>query len=140
MNNPDSAEIRRVSDRWLLVAALLGAAGVALGAFGAHGLRTMLASATDGEQRLAWWETGARYHLLHALACAVAAWSIERSAGARAARLAAGAFVIGTSLFAGTLYAMALGAPHWLGAITPIGGVSLIAGWIALAVSARRAS
>lgn len=139
MNNPESAEFRRVSDRWLLVAAVLGGLGVALGAFGAHGLRTMLASVADAEQRLSWWETGARYHLIHALACALAAWSHERSEGARSARVASALFVVGTSVFAGTLYAMALGAPRWLGAITPLGGVSLIAGWIALAISARRA-
>ncbi len=139
MNNPDSAEIRQVSDRWLAAAGVLGALGVALGAFGAHGLRTMLASASDAEQRLAWWETAARYHLFHALACAAGAWAIERSGGVRAARVSSALFVVGVTIFSGTLYAMTLGAPRWLGAITPIGGVSLIAGWIALAISARRA-
>lgn len=101
------------------LAALSGAVAVMAGAFGAHG-----ASGRAGE----WLRTGATYQMIHALAALLAA-----RAGIR---LAAGLFVGGAALFAGTLYAMALGAPHWLGAVTPIGGIGLIAGWLVLA--ARR--
>lgn len=99
------------------LAALSGAVAVMAGAFGAHGA---------GGQAAEWLRTGATYQMIHALAALVAA-----RAGAR---LAAGLFVGGAALFAGTLYAMALGAPHWLGAVTPIGGIGLIAGWLVLAV------
>ena len=125
------------TDRVLAVAALLGVSAVALGAFGAHGLTSMLASSIDTSERLAWWETAARYHLAHALACGLAAWAHERR-GARASIVSAASFVIGVLVFSGSLYAMALGAPRWFGAITPIGGVALMIGWIALAVAALR--
>lgn len=99
------------------LAALSGAVAVMAGAFGAHGANGPAAE---------WLRTGATYQMIHALAGLLAA-----RAGAR---LAAGLFVGGAALFAGTLYAMALGGPHWLGAVTPIGGIGLIAGWLALAV------
>ena len=127
----------RPADRWIAVAAVMGFTAVALGAFGAHGLEGALAGATDAAERLEWWETAARYHLMHALAVGLTAWAHERRPS-RASTIAATAFVIGVAIFAGTLYAMALGAPHWLGAITPLGGVSLLVGWAALAVSALR--
>ena len=116
------------TDRVLAIAALLGVSSVALGAFGAHGLTAMLASSIDASQRLVWWETAARYHLAHALACGLAAWAHERR-GSRASIVSAGSFVIGVLVFSGSLYAMALGAPRWFGAITPIGGVALMVGW-----------
>ena len=131
------AEGARPADRWIAVAAVMGFTAVALGAFGAHGLEGALAGVTDAAERLEWWETAARYHLVHALAVGLAAWAHERRPS-RASTIAAGAFVIGVVVFAGTLYAMALGAPRWLGAITPLGGVSLLVGWGALAVSALR--
>lgn len=127
----------RTTDRIVALAALCGLLGVALGAFGAHGLRAMLASVENGAERLAWWETGARYHLMHALAIGLVAFVHDR----RPSRLALGsaaAFAIGIVVFAGTLYAMALGGPRWLGAVTPIGGVSLLAAWSLLGVAALR--
>jgi uncharacterized membrane protein YgdD (TMEM256/DUF423 family) len=117
----------------IVVGALLGALGVMAGAFGAHGLKERLA-----EEALGWWQTGAHYQLFHAPAV-VAAGLLACLTGGRG-RVAAGLFSVGVVVFSGTLYALALGGPRWLGAVTPLGGVSLIAGWIALAVAARRAA
>lgn len=116
-----------VAMRLGMTAALLGALAVVLGAFGAHALRDRL-----GEADRAIFETAARYHLLHALAAVVAA---ERAARARAASTAGWAFVVGILLFSGSLYGMALGGPRLLGAITPLGGVAFILGWLLLAWS-----
>ena len=102
---------------WLVVlAALSGALAVGAGAFGAHG-----ASGAAAE----WLRTGAQYQLVHAVAALVAAQMGARGAG--------WLFVAGGAVFAGTLYLMALGLPRWLGAVTPIGGLALIAGWVWLA-------
>ena len=102
---------------WLMIlAALSGAVAVAAGAFGAHG-----ASGAARE----WLQTGGQYQLIHAVA-ALVALQLE-------ARGPAWLFVVGGAIFAGTLYLMALGLPRWLGAITPIGGTLLIAGWLWLA-------
>lgn len=105
----------------LLLAALSGALAVAAGAFGSHG-----ASGAAAE----WLKTGAHYQLVHAVA-ALVAMRME-------ARGPAWLFVIGGLIFAGTLYLMALGLPRWLGAVTPIGGAALIAGWLWLAWTALR--
>lgn len=109
---------------WWLGAAL-GFVAVAAGAFGAHALKARL----DPEQ-LAWWDTGARYLALHAPAALAASWiEAQGRTGARAARLL---FGVGCVIFAGTLWAMALGGPRWLGAVTPLGGLCLLAGWLRL--------
>jgi uncharacterized membrane protein YgdD (TMEM256/DUF423 family) len=105
----------------VVLAALSGAIAVAAGAFGAHG-----ASGPAVE----WLKTGAQYQLIHVVTALVAV-RME-------ARGPAWLFVIGAAIFALTLYAMALGAPRWLGAITPIGGALLIGGWLWLAWSAAR--
>src|SRR5215207_10081912 len=115
---------------WLTTAGISGFLAVALGAFGAHGLQARLADAVDGAKRLGWWQTAAQYHLLHALAVGVVALVAAR---APVARFAGSAFVLGTLLFSGSLYVMALGGPRWLGAVTPLGGLSLLAGWGILA-------
>ncbi|MFT3975675.1 MAG: DUF423 domain-containing protein [Sphingomonas bacterium] len=107
---------------WLLIfAALSGALAVGAGAFGAHG-----ASGQAAE----WLKTGAHYQLIHAVA-ALVALRLD-------ARGPAWLFVAGGGLFALTLYLMALGGPRWLGAVTPIGGTLLIAGWLWLAWSGMR--
>ena len=110
-----------------VVAALLGALAVVLGAFGAHALRAQLAEADR-----AVFETAARYQLLHALAAALAADRASRAPGSEAAGWA---FVVGTVLFSGSLYGLAFGAPRILGAVTPLGGLSFIVGWLLLAWS-----
>lgn len=109
---------------WILaVGASLAAAGVALGAFGAHALGDTL-----GEREMGWWETAVHYQMWHALALvAIAALPMQRT-GLPAAFLATGA-----GLFSGTLYVMALTGLRWLGMITPIGGALMIAGWLLLA-------
>lgn len=109
-----------------ITAAAIGAAGVALGAFGAHALRGRL-----DEASLQIWHTAVEYQFWHALALLAIA-SIAPALRARALRAAGVAFVIGIALFCGSLYALALGAPEGIGAITPIGGVAFIAGWVFL--------
>lgn len=105
---------------------LAGASAVLLGAFGAHALRDAL-DARGSEL----WHTAVSYHFWHALALAIAAMV----ATGRARRIAIPAFAIGIVVFCGSLYALALGAPRWFGAITPLGGVAFIVGWIALGVA-----
>ncbi|HKY36418.1 MAG TPA: DUF423 domain-containing protein [Polyangiaceae bacterium] len=114
---------------WLAVSGVSGFLAVALGAFGAHGLQGRLVDAADGAKRLSWWQTSAQYHLLHAVALGLVALLIAKAPGARFAGIA---FVIGTLLFSGSLYAMALGGPRWLGAVTPLGGLGFLAGWAVL--------
>ena len=116
--------------KWFVVlAGVLGALGVAAGAFGAHGLASRVTA-----ERLAVFETGARYHLLHTLALLACAWLCTQSTSL-SPRLAGALFVAGIVIFSGSLYLLVLLDQPKLGAITPIGGVSLIAGWIALAVA-----
>lgn len=105
----------------LVLAALSGALAVGAGAFGAHGAN---GAAVE------WLKTGAQYQLVHALA-ALVALRFE-------ARGPAWLFLAGGAIFSGTLYLMAIGLPRWLGAITPIGGALLIAGWLWFAWSGMR--
>lgn len=108
----------------LAMAGLTGALGVGLGAFGAHALATRLMPAD-----LAIFETGARYQMFHALALlGLGAW-LDRNPSRRL-QWAARAFGLGVIIFSGSLYALVLTGHRWLGAITPLGGVALIAGWI----------
>lgn len=101
----------------MFLAALSGAVAVAAGAFGAH--------AASG-QAAEWLKTGGSYQLIHAVAALVAL--------RMDARVPAWLFIAGGAIFAGTLYLMALGLPRWLGAVTPVGGVLLIVGWLLLAM------
>ena len=105
-----------------ILAALSGALAVAAGAFGAH------AAQGDAAE---WLKTGGHYQLIHAVA-ALVAWKLE-------AKGPAWCFIAGGAIFAGTLYLMALGLPRWLGAVTPVGGAALIAGWLWLAWQVARA-
>jgi uncharacterized membrane protein YgdD (TMEM256/DUF423 family) len=115
---------------FFVAGAVLGGAGVALGAFGAHGLKARVSP-----EMLAVFETGVRYHLVHALALLAAGWAAERWPGPWTA--ASGwLFLAGIAIFSGSLYALVLSGQRWLGAITPLGGVAFIAGWVALAVGA----
>ena len=117
---------------WFATGAVLCALGVVLGAFGAHGLRERLTA-----DLLAVFETGVRYHLIHALGLLAVAWAASRWPNAWVG--AAGwLFVAGIAVFSGSLYVLAVTGIRWLGAITPIGGVCLIAGWVVLAVGALR--
>ena len=107
-------------NRLAAAAALIGFLSVALGAFGAHALDGRLTA--EGTE---WWHTATLYGLPHA----AAALAIALSGRKGLMRTGGWLLVIGAAVFTGTLYAMALGAPRWFGAITPIGGVSMLAGW-----------
>jgi uncharacterized membrane protein YgdD (TMEM256/DUF423 family) len=122
---------------FLALAALNGFLAVALGAFGAHGLKSRLAAVADGAERLEWWRTAASYHLAHALALGLVAVLVQRAAGA-ALTVAGFAFLIGIVLFSGSLYVMVLSGVRGLGAVTPIGGLAFLVGWAALGWAALR--
>ena len=108
--------------------------GVLLGAFGAHGLKSRLTP-----DLLAVFETGIRYHLLHGLALMVVAWAIERWPNGLITS-DGWLFVTGIIIFSGSLYLLSITGVRWLGAITPIGGLCFIIGWVALVLGAMRNS
>ena len=114
----------------LLVSAISGLLAVALGAFGAHGLKARLSS-----DMLAVYETAVQYHFWHTLALLGVAVLLQQGFQVK---LSANLFFAGTVIFSGSLYILAVSGVKWLGAITPIGGVLLIAGWASLAVAAYR--
>lgn len=117
---------------WML-GCVMAFLAVAAGAFGAHALRARL-----GAPALATWETGARYHMYHALALLAVALAAGRAPGGGWA-LAGWLFTAGIVVFSGSLYLLAFTGIRWLGAITPLGGLCFLAGWIALALAARGA-
>ena len=113
----------------IFAGAIAGFLAVALGAFGAHALGDTMTEKASG-----WWETATLYLLVHAaLATALSANNSEKFG------LAATILLSGAALFAATLYAMALGAPRWFGAITPIGGLGMLSGWAMIAWAALKA-
>ena len=115
-----------------LLIGVAGASAVLLGAFGAHALAGVL----DAQGRELW-RTASQYHFWHALALAL----VFALPGHQRTRCwAVGAFAIGIVLFSGSLYALALGAPRWCGAVTPFGGVAFVVGWVALGLSQARRS
>jgi len=107
---------------WMTLAAAGGFVAVAMGAFAAHGVSDPAAKA--------WLQTGAQYGFMHTMATFACAVFME--IGARRARFAPAFFLPGVVLFSGSLYAMALGAPRWMGAITPLGGLLFLLGWATL--------
>lgn len=117
------------------LAALFGALGVALGAFGAHGLAAYFAANPAAETTF---ETAVRYHLIHAVALIGAAWAVERFPS-RWTRWAGWLFGGGIVLFSGSLYLLSLLNLRFMGAVAPLGGASLIAGWACLGIAAWRA-
>jgi uncharacterized membrane protein YgdD (TMEM256/DUF423 family) len=126
-------EYASTASGWLLsLGALNGFLAVAFGAFGAHGL-THLAD----ERMLSVYEKAADYHAWHALAIFMTGLAVARCQSRWT--LAAGAlFLLGVLLFSGSLYAIALGGPGWLGPVTPVGGSALLAGWLALSIGCWR--
>ena len=116
---------------FVLAGAILGFLGVLAGAFGAHALRARISL-----EQLATFETAVRYQMYHALALLAAAWVASRWPGATAT-WAGRLFIIGTLLFSGSLYLIALTGVRGFGMITPFGGLALLAGWFCLAVAAR---
>ncbi len=117
---------------FFVIGAVLAGLGVALGAFGAHGLKGVLSA-----DMLANFETGVRYQMYHALALLAVAWAYAQW---QKPLLVTGGWlmVAGVVIFSGSLYVLSLTGLRWLGAITPIGGVALIVGWGCLAVAALR--
>ena len=115
-------------------AALLMAAAVVLGAFGAHALKARFTP-----DALALWQTAVNYHAWHALGLLGLGVLITQFPNTRGFKAAAWLVVVGIALFSGSLYALALGAPRAVGILTPFGGVSFIAGWLLLAWTALRA-
>jgi uncharacterized membrane protein YgdD (TMEM256/DUF423 family) len=132
MASADSSRSRTA----LVAAGILGATGVTLGALGAHALKATLLERGMANA----WDTGAKYHLLHAVALlGWAAWRRhEQSAGKPAADWVTRLWVAGVVLFSGSLYWLATGGPGWLGPVTPFGGFAFIAGWILVAAQAFR--
>ncbi len=119
---------------WFATGSVLCGLGVILGAFGAHGLRARLSP-----EMLVVFETGVRYHLIHALGLLAVAGAASRWPGSYVS-IAGYLFVAGIFIFSGSLYVLAITGMRWLGAITPIGGVCLIVGWGLLAIGVLRAS
>ena len=118
--------------RTLALAGLLLALATISGAFGAHGLRASLPA-----DRLEVYETAVRYHFFNALGLLGIGLAL-RSVDALLLRWSAGLVLIGVVLFSGSLYALTFGAPRALGVVTPVGGLALIAGWIAFAAAFLR--
>lgn len=123
----------------ILLAGLNGLIGVAAGAFGAHGLRERVTP-----RDLEIWQTGAHYQQVHAVALlAVALWALQAQTSGQPASLhgvAMALFTAGMLIFSGTLYAMTLGGPRWLGAITPLGGLCLLGAWATVALIGLRSA
>lgn len=115
--------------RSIVFAAAAGFSAVGLGAFGAHKLRPLL----EAYGHVSTWGTAAHYHLLHSVVLLALALYLHRDtppATARRLGHAAGLFAAGIALFSGSLYWLALGGPRWLGPVTPLGGLCLLAGWL----------
>ena len=112
---------------WMTLAAASGFMAVVMGALAEHGIAD--------PQAKDWLKTGASYQFMHAMAALSCATFMQ--VGARGARLAPKYFLGGTVLFSGSLDAMAFGAPHWLGAVTPFGGLLFLIGWATLVWAAR---
>lgn len=115
---------------WIRVAATLGAMGVVLGAFGAHGLRDRV----DATQ-LAAWHTAVNYHLFHSIV--LLALGLFAGATNRPLGISPWLFAIGVALFSGSIYLLVLTPWRWVGPVTPLGGLCLIAGWASLFLLAR---
>jgi uncharacterized membrane protein YgdD (TMEM256/DUF423 family) len=129
MDDPET--VRPVS--WTRAGAILAFLAVALGAFGAHKLKTLV-----GEEQLVWWETGVQYQMAHALALLILGQRALPCSGHDPTATRVGSlFTLGVVLFSGSLYAMSLGGPRILGAVTPLGGLAFLGGWACWALGAR---
>jgi uncharacterized membrane protein YgdD (TMEM256/DUF423 family) len=125
MLHPDAA-------RLMTAGALLMLLAVILGAFGAHALQAVLTP-----RQLASYQTGVTYHLFHALGLVVLGCIAQVTRATPWLRGAGVLLLLGILLFSGSIYAMAAGAPRWLGMVAPLGGTSFMLGWIALALHVR---
>jgi len=117
---------------FIIIGSILGASAVALGAFGAHGLKNIVAL-----ERLETWDKAVRYQMYHALGMLALAWLITHwPAQAKVITVGGWLFLAGVILFSGSLYTLVLSGVKWLGAITPLGGVALVAGWLCMVIAA----
>lgn len=116
---------------WSVLGAFNALLSIAAGAFGAHVLQGRLSP-----DRIALFETAARYHMYHALGLLAVAWLV--SVRGLSGHVAGGCMIAGIVLFSGSLYALALSGARWLGAITPLGGLAFMAGWLAFAWASLR--
>jgi uncharacterized membrane protein YgdD (TMEM256/DUF423 family) len=127
---------------WLRVAAVWGLLAISMGAFGAHGLEGRFdaiggqTGSLPPERLKANFNTGAQYHMYCALAILAVGILIHLGRGGAAMQAAGWLFLVGSMIFSGSLYILATTGLRWLGAVTPIGGVAMIAAWVALAVAA----
>lgn len=118
---------------FLMIAAISGFFAVIIGAFAAHGLKQILASEAIDVVK-----TGVQYQMYHALALLLVALWLSHKPDARGLKAGGLAFILGSLLFSGSLYALALGAPRWLGPVTPLGGLCFLIGWLLLLIVAWR--
>ena len=119
-----------MNSKWIPIGAFSAALAVLLGAFGAHGLKAHVSA-----QDLEIWKTGVLYHTFHSIALVLFGLFQERRRTSSAPGIL---FLVGIVVFGLTLYGIGLGGPAWLGAITPLGGVALVAGWILFGIQALR--
>lgn len=117
----------------IICAAILGGLAVAIGAFGAHALKNILTE----NNRLDTFETAVRYHFYHVLALLATGILMQQSDNKNLG-FAALFFVLGIIIFSGSLYTLCLTGVRWLGAVTPLGGVLFIAGWVMLALGVAK--
>ena len=117
---------RSPSQQFLVLGTIFAGFGVAAGAFGAHALKEILDA-----PMLQVFDTATRYVMYHAFGLCIVSWAIDRHPGQRLEK-AGWLFIIGILLFSGSLYVMSLAGIRWLGAVTPVGGLAFLAGWILL--------
>lgn len=117
---------------FVMLAATMGGLSVAAGAFGAHALRDKV-----DMRGLEIWQTASEYQMSHSLALLFVAW-LSTCVDSTAVTVAGWAFMIGMLIFSGSLYTLTLSGVKWLGAITPIGGVAFLVGWVAVVVAATK--
>jgi uncharacterized membrane protein YgdD (TMEM256/DUF423 family) len=121
---------------WLAAGAILAGVAVGLGAFGTHGLQSLIENKVgDPVKNLGYWETANRYQLLHSLAVMMVGLASGMFGGRFAFKAAGTLMVVGIILFSGSLYVLAVTDLKMLGAVTPVGGMAWIIGWLVLAVS-----
>jgi uncharacterized membrane protein YgdD (TMEM256/DUF423 family) len=119
---------------FFMIGSILSGIAVATGAFGAHGLKNLVSA-----QALETWDKAVRYQMYHGLALLVLAWALTHwPEQAKLLGIGGWLFLAGTILFSGSLYVLVLSGVKWLGAITPLGGVAFVAGWLYLVIAAWR--
>ena len=117
----------------ITIAAVSGFLAVAVGAFAAHGLKKVLTP-----EMIEVVKTGVQYQMYHALALLMVALLLIHKPAVVGLKASGWAFILGSLLFSGSLYALAMGAPRWLGPITPLGGLCFLVGWLLLAIAGWR--